>query len=209
MIILRSVVLLLGLTLSSWTFASTTATRIVIVGDSLTEGYGVSQERAYPALVQKKAKAAGKSWDIVNAGVSGSTTASALSRVTWQLKQKPDVLVLALGANDGLRGLDVKASEKNLGDAIAAAQKAGVEVILFGMKVPPNYGLKYASDFEGMYPRLAKQYKIPLLPFMLEGVAGHSDLNQSDAIHPNEKGHVILADLIYPMLAKHISTKKP
>jgi len=178
--------------------------RIVIIGDSLTEGYGVSRERAYPALIQERAKKDGKNWRIVNAGISGSTTASALSRIKWQLKQKPDLILLALGANDGLRGIPVATAESNLAAALSAAQEAGVKCLLVGMKAPPNYGAEYTRDFEGMFTRLQKKFKVPLLPFLLLNVAAKAELNQPDGIHPNEKGHVILADTVYKSLRENL-----
>ncbi len=171
--------------------------KIVILGDSLAEGYGVSREAAFPALVQELAKKAGKNWQVVNAGISGSTTASAPSRMNWQLKQKPDLIVLALGANDGLRGVPVATAEANLAAALTAAQTAKTRCLLVGMKMPPNYGTSYTKDFAAMYTRLAKRFKIPLLPFLLEGVAGRATLNLADGIHPNEKGHVLLADTVF------------
>jgi acyl-CoA thioesterase-1 len=180
------------------------AQKIIFLGDSLTEGYGVSQEQAYPALVQERAKAQGKNWQIINAGISGSTTASALSRVKWQLKQKPTAILIALGANDGLRGVPVKTSEANLAAAIQAAQNAKVKIWLAGMRLPPNYGAQYTKDFEKMFQGLSKKYHIPLLPFLLDKVAGHSELNQPDGIHPNEKGHKILADTVFKFVQENM-----
>jgi len=183
---------------------------LVIVGDSLTEGYGVSQAQAYPALLEKKlrerdgggANRATPKWRVVNAGVSGSTSASALSRVQWQLKQKPNLLLLALGANDGLRGLPVKDMEKNLEAAILACKKASVRLVLVGVRVPPNYGVAYSNSFYEVFSRLAKRHSIPLIPFLLEGVGGVAELNLPDGIHPNEKGHVKIADLVYDHIKK-------
>jgi acyl-CoA thioesterase-1 len=182
----------------------TPSTKIVIVGDSLTEGYGVSHEAAYPALVQEKARKAGRNWQITNAGISGSTSASATSRVKWQLKQKPDAIVLALGANDGLRGVPVAITKNNLESAITAINEAHVKCLLVGMKMPPNYGAKYTRDFERIFTELAKKHKIPLLPFLLVNVAGRPDLNQPDGIHPTEKGHAILAETVYKFLAENL-----
>jgi acyl-CoA thioesterase-1 len=178
--------------------------RIVIIGDSITEGYGVSREQAYPALVQKSADADKKKWQVVNAGISGSTSASAVSRINWHLKNPPGAIVLALGANDGLRGNDPADLEKNLVAAIELCQAQGVKVILLGMKMPPNYGAEYKKKFEPIYPRLAKRFKVPLLTFLLDGVAGQSGLNLADGIHPNEKGHAVIASKLYPFLKKTI-----
>lgn len=187
--------------ISSVSFA---AKRIVFLGDSLTEGYGVAREAAYPSLIQEKIKADKLDWVVVNAGVSGSTSASALSRLRWQLKNKPDIVVLALGANDGLRGLKVSEMEKNLAETIELAQKEKVRVILVGMLMPPNYTREYAKDFREVFPRLAKKYHVPLIPFLLDGVAIHPELNQADGLHPNEKGHVIIADRVYAAIRRYL-----
>lgn len=176
--------------------------KLVIIGDSLSEGYGVEREQAYPALLQKKIQASGRHWSVVNSGISGSTTASAPQRVTWALKQKPDLLILALGANDGLRGAPIKSIEGHLNQALDAAQKAKVLVVLVGMKVPPNYGKPYGKEFDALFPRLAKRYKVPFIPFLLEGVAGKPELNQADGIHPNEKGHAILAETVFKAIKR-------
>jgi acyl-CoA thioesterase-1 len=137
---------------------------------------------------------------IVNASISGSTSASAPSRMKWQMKEKPDALLLALGANDGLRGLPVKTLEDNLSQAIEIAQKEGVKVILGGMYLPPNYGADYGQKFKEVFKRLASKYKTPFIPFMLEGVAGHPEFNQADGIHPNEKGQAMVAETVYKAL---------
>ncbi len=180
--------------------AVATPKKLVVLGDSLTEGYGVSREAAFPALLEKKIKDAKKDWTVVNAGISGSTSASAVNRLKWMLKSKPDLLILALGANDGLRGLPTEELEKNLGAAIELIQKEKVPLILAGMMMPPNYSKEYTDKFAAVYPRLAKKYKIRLIPFLLEGIAGEAAMNQPDGIHPNEKGHAVLAENIF----KHI-----
>jgi acyl-CoA thioesterase-1 len=176
--------------------------RIVIIGDSITEGYGVSRDQAYPALIQKSADNDKKKWQVINAGISGSTSASAVSRINWHLKNPPGAIVLALGANDGLRGNDPADLEKNLVEAIELCQAQGVKVVLAGMKMPPNYGKDYKQKFESIYPRISKRFKVPLLTFLLDGVAGQSGLNLADGIHPNEKGHAIIAAKLYPFLKK-------
>jgi acyl-CoA thioesterase I len=185
-------------------FAAESVKRMVIIGDSLTEGYGVTHEEAYPALLQTKIEAAGKKWAVVNAGISNSTSASALSRVQWQMKHKPDMILLALGANDGLRGTSTKSVRDNLAKAIELCQRNSVQVILVGIQVPPNYGADYKKAFDGLFPELAKKYKIPLVPFLLEGVAGEKTLNQSDGIHPNVKGHEIVANTIFRGIQKYL-----
>lgn len=176
------------------------AKKLLVLGDSLTEGYGVARDKAYPALVEKKLKAAGLNWSVINAGISGSTSSSASNRLKWQLKQKPDAMILALGANDGLRGLKISETEKNLSIAIEMARKDGVRVFLFGMKLPTNYGNDYRKDFEAMFQRVAQHYNVPHLPFFLDRVAGDPKLNLPDGIHPNEKGYEIVADNIFRFL---------
>ncbi|MGZ3722532.1 MAG: arylesterase [Bdellovibrionales bacterium] len=176
--------------------------RLVIIGDSITEGYGVTHDEAYPSLLQKKILHEGKSWEVVNAGVSGSTSASAASRISWQIKQKPDLILLELGANDGLRGLPVKAMEANLTAAIQIAKKNSIPIVLLGMQMPPNYGKVYAKDFAAVFPRLGKRLAIPVIPFFLDKVAGDKLLNQADGIHPNAKGHEIVADNVFKAIQK-------
>lgn len=188
---------------SGFTTGSEPEKKLVLIGDSLTEGFGVSRERAYPAILQKKIEAAGKNWKVMNSGVSGSTSASAPSRVEWILRQRPDLILLALGGNDGLRGTNVKSMEEGLAKAIEKCQQAKVTVILAGMKLPPNLGRQYNREFEGVFPRLAKKYGIPLIPFLLENVGGYPKLNLPDGIHPNEKGHEIIAETVFKALEKH------
>jgi len=177
---------------------------LVIVGDSLTEGYGVPKEKAFPYLVEEKLASKDISLKIINSGVSGSTSASAPSRVQWALKSKPDYLALALGANDGLRGLSTKEMKKNLGEAIQAAKDQGTKVFLFGMYMPPNMGKKYTTEFAQVFLDLSKEKEVPLLPFLLENVGGQKELNQSDGIHPNEKGHEVLAETVFKFLQEQL-----
>ncbi len=171
--------------------------KLVIVGDSLTEGYGVAKEKAYPALLEKKLKDAKLNWVVVNSGISGSTTASAISRIKWVMKSKPNLIMLALGANDGLRGLKPEESKKNLQEAIDLVKKEKIPVILAGMMMPPNYGEEYRKAFKTIYSDLAKVNEVMFIPFLLEGVGGDPKLNLADGIHPNEKGHVIVAEHVY------------
>ncbi|MGZ3744408.1 MAG: arylesterase [Pseudobdellovibrionaceae bacterium] len=171
--------------------------KLVVLGDSLTEGLGVSKESAYPALLEKKIHDSGKNWIVINAGVSGSTTASIGGRLKWLFKSKPDLLLIVMGANDGLRGLKIEDSEKNLSQAIEFAQEQKVPVVLGGLYIPPNYGKDYTEKFKKMYTTLAKKYKIPLIPFVLDKVAGNPKYNQADGIHPNEAGHKIIAETVY------------
>ncbi len=180
------------------------AKKIVFLGDSLTEGYGVAQETAFPQLIQKKIKADKLDWEVVSAGSSGSTSASTLSRLKWVTKNKPEIVFILMGSNDGLRGLKVEETEKNLAEALQWAKENNQRVILGQLYVPPNYGKEYEKKFAQIFPRLAKKYKVTLAPFLLEKVAGKPNLNQADAIHPNEKGHVVVADSIYAFLKKEL-----
>ncbi|WP_127715834.1 arylesterase [Halobacteriovorax sp. HLS] len=175
-------------------FSTLAAKKILFIGDSLTEGYGVAKEKSYPIILKELLKSDHSiDIEVLNGSVSGSTTASSFSRFKWFLKGKPDILVLALGANDGLRGIDLKASKINLSKTIELAQENGIKVVLAGMYIPPNYGPKYTSEFKKMYLSLEKEYKLTLIPFLLDGVAANKDLNISDGIHPNENGHEVIA----------------
>ncbi len=202
-------VLLLAIILSfSYSSLGEDIYKIVIIGDSLTEGYGIAKSSAYPYLVEKKLQKLNPKIQLINAGSSGSTSASAVSRMQWHLKAKPQMILLALGANDGLRGFSVEATQNNLQKAIDLAHKDSVKLILVGMKMPMNYGEKYRRDYENLFKTLAIQNKIPLIPFLLEGVATISELNLSDGIHPNEKGHLKMADTVFKEIIKHIPQKE-
>jgi acyl-CoA thioesterase-1 len=174
--------------------------KVLIIGDSITSGLGVSRETAYPSLVQDYLDREMPGVRIINAGISGSTTAGAYSRLKWYLKAKPAVLILALGANDGLRGLSVTEMEKNLDKAIVLAKTSGIKVVIAGMEVPPNYGPDYSAAFRAVFPKLAARHNIPLIPFLLAGVGGVSELNQADGIHPNARGHEIIAKTVLPYI---------
>ena len=176
------------------------APRVVFLGDSLTAGLGVDADEAFPAVVGEMLRKEGRAAEVVNAGVSGDTTAGGLRRLDWLLRQKPDVVVVGLGANDGLRGLKLEASERNLRDIVRKSRDAGAEVVLLGMLIPPNYGPEYASQFRELYPRLAKETGATLVPFLLEGVGGDPRLNQPDGIHPTAEGHRIIAANVAPHL---------
>lgn len=181
--------------------------KIVILGDSLTEGYGVAQTAAFPALLQKKVDADKLNWKVISSGSSGSTSASGLQRIKWIAKDKPDIVLVLLGSNDGLRGLKVEDTEKNLNDTIEWAKKNNITVALGQLHVPPNYGKDYEKKFFAVYAKVAAKNKIQLAPFLLDKVAGNKDLNLADGIHPNEKGHQIVADNLYPFIKKLISSK--
>ncbi len=165
---------------------------ILALGDSLTEGLGVETNAAWPSLMDKEIKKMKTGYTVINGGLSGSTSASGPSRLKWYLRIKPEIIVIALGANDGLRGLPISELTENLSLTIELAQKSGAKVVLAGMKVPPNYGPDYSKKFEQTYLNLARKYQLTLIPFLLEKVAGEEKLNQADRIHPNEKGHQIV-----------------
>lgn len=173
---------------------------VIFLGDSLTAGLGLAEEQAFPNLVARQLAADGKEVRLVNAGSSGDTTAGGLARLDWLLGQKPDVLVVCLGANDGLRGLPLDQTEENLRQIIRRAQAAGARVLLLGMLVPPNYGPDYARSFAAIYPQLAQELGVPLMPFLLEDVAAVPELNQADGIHPSARGQEILAENVLPWL---------
>ena len=182
--------------------------RVVFLGDSLTAGLGVDKDQAFPALLGEQLQAAGLPAQVVNAGVSGDTTAGGLARLDWLLKQKPDVLVVGLGGNDGLRGLDVAESQKNLLQIVRQAKSAGASVLLLGMQMPPNYGPQYVADFRAIYPRVAAQTDVPLVPFLLENVGGVADLNQADGIHPTVAGHKVVAANVLPKLRELVEARE-
>ena len=175
--------------------------KIVVLGDSLTAGLGLAQTQAYPALLQQKLDAAGLKWEVVNAGISGDTSAAGLQRMDWALdQQNVRILVVELGANDGLRGLPVPEMKKNLAAIIQRAQQKRIAVLLTGMEAPPNFGPEYVVSFRNAYRDLASEHKVPLLPFLLDKVAGVPALNQADGIHPNIDGAAIVADNVWTML---------
>lgn len=178
---------------------------VVFLGDSLTAGYGLGGEQAYPALVEKRLKEQGVPVHVLNAGVSGDTTAGGLSRLDWLLSQKPDVVVVGLGGNDGLRGLPLEQADRNLREIVRRSKAAGARVLLLGMQIPPNYGPEYAQGFADMYPRIAREMDVPLVPFLLEGVGGDEALNQADGIHPTAAGQEKVADLVTPYVADVLS----
>lgn len=175
---------------------------VVFLGDSLTAGYGLDPDQAFPAVLGRLLAAEGAPVTVVNAGVSGDTSAGGLRRVDWVLSQKPDVLVVALGGNDGLRGLPVDELERNLDAIVAAGKRAGARVLLAGMVVPPNMGPAYFEAFRGVYGRVAEKHDVPLVPFLLEGVGGVAQLNQDDGIHPTAEGHERIARTLRPELER-------
>lgn len=176
-------------------YQSTSTKVILFFGDSLTAGYGLSPEEAFPAWVEKDLSREGKKVSVVNAGLSGETSAGGLTRIDWILRQHIDVFILELGANDGLRGLPLDQTRNNLQAIINKVKNKypKVRIVLAGMMVPPNMGKEYSTAFQNLYKELAQKNKAVLIPFLLEGVAGIEKLNQADGIHPNAEGHRIVA----------------
>lgn len=175
---------------------------IVFLGDSLSAGLGVESSEAFPAVIAQRIRAEHLPFQIENAGVSGDTTAGGLRRIDWLLQRKIDVLLIELGANDGLRGLQLTEVKKNLQAIMtkARAKNPAVKILLAGMQIPPNMGADYASKFRQIYGDVAKQNDAALIPFLLDGVGGHVDLNQPDMIHPTAEGHRIVADVVWKTL---------
>lgn len=178
--------------------------KILIVGDSLTAGHGVSQEESYPSQLKNMLQEKKILVDIVNAGSSGSTSAGAFSRVNWHLKSKPDILILALGGNDGLRGISPKSTQDNLQKAIDLAKEKNLKIFLAGMKMPYNYGKEYQSEFEKVFQDLAIKNKIEFIPFLLEGVGGIASMNLGDGIHPNPQGHKKIAENVLKVILPYL-----
>ena len=179
---------------------------VLAFGDSLTAGYGVNDEESYPSRLQVKIASAGFPHKVVNAGVSGDTSAGGVRRIRWLMKHEPEIVILALGANDGLRGLSVAEMRKNLETMIAICREHNARILLAGMKALPNYGEDYMQEFETVFPELAKKHDLVFLPFLLEGVAGEREHTQPDGLHPLASGYSIVTDLVWqrfePMLKK-------
>jgi acyl-CoA thioesterase-1 len=174
--------------------------RVVALGDSLTAGLGLSSPEAYPSVLQQRIDAAGYRFEVVNAGVSGDTSAGGLSRLDWSLDGDVRVLVVALGGNDGLRGLPPDEMKRNLGDIIRRARLRDIGVLLAGMESPTNMGPDYRRRFHEVFPEVAREYRTAFLPFLLDGVAGRPDLNQRDGIHPTAEGARVVADHVWRVL---------
>ena len=177
-----------------------TRPRIVALGDSLTSGLGLPQTQAYPYLLQQKIDAAGYDYEVVNAGVSGDTSAGGLRRLDWALDGNVKVLIVALGANDALRGLSVDEMKRNIGEIIRRARARHIAVILAGMEAPPNYGGEYAASFRQAFRDLAREHRVTFVPFLLDKVAGDAALNQGDGIHPNSRGAEIVSSIVWSAL---------
>jgi acyl-CoA thioesterase-1 len=184
--------------------------RIVVLGDSITAGFGLDPAQAYPALLQQKIDAAGLPFSVANAGLSGDTTAGGLRRVVWALGAGADVLMIALGGNDGLRGLSPKQTEENLLGIIkkARAKSPGISVIIAGMQMPENMGREFVEKFGAVFPRVAGEAGATLMPFLLEGVGGVPELNQADMIHPTPEGQKRVAENVWKVLQKVLAERK-
>ncbi|WP_432670905.1 arylesterase [Flavobacterium sp. SM2513] len=177
--------------------------KIIFFGDSLTAGYGLEDvDDAFPSLIQDKIDALHLDYSIVNSGVSGETTSGGKNRINWVLNEEPSIFILELGANDGLRGVPLQQTKQNLQDIIDAVQEKypSTKIILAGMQLPPNMGQSYTTEFNNLFPSLAKENGLPLIPFLLENVGGIASLNQSDGIHPTKEGHEILATNVWKVL---------
>jgi acyl-CoA thioesterase I len=201
MVSLRAAGIALLLGISTPVASAGSGERVVVaLGDSLTAGLGVAAEEAWPALVDARLRREGYPYRVLNAGVSGDTTAGGLRRVDWVLRSRPEVAVVALGANDGLRGLGTNVMEANLIAIVDRLRAGGARVLVVGMEVPPNYGAAYARAFRGVFADVARRTGAALIPFLLDGVAADPRLNQADGIHPNAAGHRAIAERIWPHL---------
>jgi acyl-CoA thioesterase-1 len=180
--------------------------KLLALGDSLTAGYGLQPEEAFPARLEAALKQQGLDVQVINAGVSGDTSAGGLARVDWALADKPNLALVELGANDALRGVDPRVTEGNLGRILAKLKAAGVPVLLMGLPGPGNFGKEYQDDFSAIYPTLAQKYAVPLYPFFLDGVALDPKLNQPDMLHPNSAGVDIIVDRVMPYVKRLIAS---
>ena len=181
--------------------------KLVVLGDSLSAGLGVPADAAFPARLQKALRDKGMAVDIVNAGVSGDTTSGGLARLDWSVADGTQAVILELGANDALRGIDPKIAHDALAQILARLKARGVAVLLCGMLAPPNYGEQYSAQFDAIYPDLAKQFQVPLYPFFLQGVAGDTRLNQADGMHPTPEGVDIIVKAILPSVEALLGAK--
>jgi len=180
---------------------------IIALGDSLTAGMGVAEEEAYPALLEEKLQQNGYNWQVINAGISGETSSGALARINWIIAQQPDIVILETGANDGMRGIPTGLIRENISRAVYLLKEAGVEVVLAGMQMLQNLGPVYTKQFAEVYPAVAEEQEVVLIPFFLEQVAGDPSLNLEDFIHPTPAGHLIVAQTVYPYVLKAIKAR--
>jgi acyl-CoA thioesterase-1 len=180
--------------------------RVVFLGDSISAGLHLPADQAFPAVVQQKLATRGVHFQLMNAGLSGDTSAGGLRRIDWLLKQSPALVVIELGGNDGLRGVPLPSIEANLRALIAKVKAQGARVLLLGMRIPPSYGADYAQGFADLYPRLAAELAVPLVPTFMDGVGGVPELNLEDGLHPTAQGHEKLAETLAPKLAEQLAT---
>jgi acyl-CoA thioesterase-1 len=179
---------------------------ILVFGDSIAAGLGVDPEQAFPAIIQEKIDSVGLAYEVINGGLSGETSAGGLRRISWVLQRQVDIMILELGGNDGLRGIDLSNTKDNLQRIINIAQEKNpeIQVIIAGMQVPPNLGIEYTNEFVNLYPSLAEENNLPLIPFILDKVGGYDQYMQPDQIHPNAAGHRVVAgtvwETLYPIL---------
>jgi acyl-CoA thioesterase-1 len=184
-----------------------TAGIIVAMGDSLTAGYGVAIEESYPALLEKKLRAAGHPYQVINAGVSGETSSGALSRLEWVLTMKPDIVILETGANDGLRGIDPQVAEDNIRKMLTTLKEREIPVVLAGMRMVRNLGPGHVARFNDIYPKLAGENDVIFMPFFLEGVAMVRQFNQEDGVHPNPAGYGKIVENLFPYVVRAIEKR--
>ncbi|MGA0347002.1 MAG: arylesterase [Alphaproteobacteria bacterium] len=189
---------------NTYAVAQGAPTKILVLGDSLTAGYGLAPEEAFPAQLQRKLVRVGRQVQVLNRGVSGDTSAGGRARLNWVLGDKPDAVIIELGANDGLRGLGPNQLRDNLDAIISILKARKIAVLLTGMRAPPNFGAKYSAQFDAVYPSLAKKHSLPLYPFFLEGVVSEPGLNQKDGIHPNSRGVGKIVEQITPYVLRLI-----
>jgi acyl-CoA thioesterase-1 len=186
--------------------AATAEVRLAVLGDSLTAGYGLARADSFPAQLEAKLLESGVAVVVINAGVSGDTTAGGQRRLDWLLDDQPQAIILELGANDGLRGIDPEQTYRNLDNILTRLANEGLPVLLTGMLAPPNYGLAYGTAFKAIFPRLADKHHVAFYPFFLEGVAGRADLNQRDGLHPNAAGVAVIVEGILPAVEDLLET---
>lgn len=175
---------------------------ILIFGDSITAGYGVEPEQSFPSLIQNRIDSLALNYEIINGGLSGETSAGGLRRIDWVLQREVDIMILELGGNDGLRGIDLSSTKQNLQEIVdkAKAKYPSMLIIIAGMQVPPNLGIEYTQEFRDIFPALARENDLPLIPFILEKVGGLEEYNQPDQIHPNAEGHKLVAETVWEYL---------
>ena len=188
--------------------AAETPVRILVLGDSLASGFGLDAEQSFPARLEAALRQAGHDVRILNAGVAGDTTAGGRARLDWSLAAKPDAVIVELGGNDGLRGIDPRSTHANLDAILTRLKSRNIPVLLTGMIAPPNMGRDYGEAFNAIFPNLARRHGVAFYPFILDGVAGRGDLNQDDGIHPNQSGVVIMVDRLVPHVVRLLETIK-